>query len=79
MEVLYGESWEKYVIMKPPWTAITVLQCAIKHWMAAVSESFRRKAVFILKEFLQIFKNVSGNFINFVSMKLRTLCLGYLL
>lgn len=67
MCALYGESWEKYVILKPPWTTVTVLQCAVKHWIAAVSESFsRREAEVILKELLQIFKDRSGNFINFI-------------
>lgn len=65
MRTLYGESWEKYVIIKPPWTIITVLQCAIKHWIAAVSESFIRRAEATLKELLQIFKDTSGKFINF--------------
>lgn len=59
MSALYGESWEKYVILKPPWTVVTVLQCAVKHWIAAVSESFRREAEVILKELLQIFKDRS--------------------
>ncbi|CAL7939993.1 unnamed protein product [Xylocopa violacea] len=60
MHALYGESWEKHVLIKPPWTTITVLQCAIKHWIAAVSESFHRKAEVILKDLLQIFKSSSG-------------------
>lgn len=63
MRSLYGDSWEKYVIIQPPWTIVTVLQCAIKHWIAAVSESFLRKAEAILKELLEVFKNVSGNFV----------------
>ncbi|XP_078040802.1 swt1 RNA endoribonuclease isoform X2 [Augochlora pura] len=61
MHELYGASWEEYVIMKPPWTVVTVLQCAIKHWIAAVSESFMRKAETILKELLQIFRDKSGD------------------
>ncbi|XP_050479146.1 transcriptional protein SWT1 isoform X1 [Bombus huntii] len=60
MYALYGSSWEKYVIIKPPWTTVTVLQCAVKHWIAATSESFRRAAEYILKELLQIFKDISG-------------------
>ncbi|KOX69394.1 Transcriptional protein SWT1, partial [Melipona quadrifasciata] len=39
MCALYGTSWEKYVILKPPWTVVTVLQCAVKHWIAAVIEN----------------------------------------
>ncbi|KZC08401.1 Transcriptional protein SWT1 [Dufourea novaeangliae] len=60
MHELYGQSWEKHVIIRPPWTTVTVLQCAIKHWIAAVSESFSRKAETILKELLQIFKTTCG-------------------
>ncbi|XP_076765588.1 swt1 RNA endoribonuclease isoform X2 [Xylocopa sonorina] len=60
MHALYGEIWEKHVFIKPPWTTIAVLQCAIKHWIAAVSESFHRKAEVILKDLLQIFKSSSG-------------------
>lgn len=63
MYALYGSSWEKYVIIKPPWTTLTVLQCAVKHWIAATSESFRRAAEYTLKELLQIFKDISGNFV----------------
>ncbi|CAK9829010.1 Transcriptional protein SWT1 [Anthophora retusa] len=59
MHALYGESWEKYVIISPPWTTVTVLQCAIKHWIAAVSDSFQRKAEIMLKQLLEIFKNTS--------------------
>lgn len=66
MRELYGESWEKYVVIKPPWTAVTVLHCAIKHWIAAISESFLRRAEPILKELMQEFKRISGNFDNFV-------------
>lgn len=69
MNALYGASWEKYVILKPPWTVVTVLQCAVKHWIAVVSESFRREAEVILKELLQIFKDRSGNFVNFILAK----------
>ncbi|XP_026669491.1 transcriptional protein SWT1-like [Ceratina calcarata] len=59
MHSLYGECWEKYVLIKPPWTTITVLQCAIKHWIAIVSESFTKKADVVMKELLQIFKDTS--------------------
>ncbi|XP_076286282.1 swt1 RNA endoribonuclease [Lasioglossum baleicum] len=61
MHVLYGDSWERHVIIRPPWTVVTALQCAIKHWIAAVSESFLRKAEVVLKELLQIFRDVSGD------------------
>ncbi|XP_011315063.1 transcriptional protein SWT1 [Fopius arisanus] len=50
MQNLYGENWGKYVIIPPPWTTITVLKCAIKHWMAAVNDSFIRRAEPLLKE-----------------------------
>ncbi|XP_053970494.1 transcriptional protein SWT1 isoform X1 [Hylaeus volcanicus] len=60
MHALYGEPWEKYAIVKPPWTIINVLQCAIKHWIAAVSESFLRKGENVLKELLQLFRDTSG-------------------
>ncbi|OAD53425.1 Transcriptional protein SWT1, partial [Eufriesea mexicana] len=36
MYTLYGESWEKYVVIRPPWTTVTVLKCAVKHWIAAI-------------------------------------------
>ncbi|XP_076248874.1 swt1 RNA endoribonuclease isoform X2 [Calliopsis andreniformis] len=60
MHDLYGESWEKRAIIRPPWTTVSVLQCAIKHWIAVVSESFLRKAESVLKELLQIFRDTSG-------------------
>lgn len=61
MHALYGDSWERHVIIRPPWTVVTVFQCAVKHWIAAVSESFLRKAEIILKELLQIFREMSGD------------------
>ncbi|XP_015127152.1 uncharacterized protein LOC107048489 [Diachasma alloeum] len=61
MQNLYGENWEKYVIIPPPWTAITVLKCAIKHWMAAVNDSFIRRAEPILKELYDVMSKYEIN------------------
>lgn len=61
MSDIYGPDWEMFVIIKPPWTIITALKCAIKHWIAAISESFqKRHSVFILKELLQAFEYLPG-------------------
>ncbi|XP_066592364.1 transcriptional protein SWT1 isoform X2 [Prorops nasuta] len=54
---LYGDNWERYTIISPPWTIITVLKCAIKHWIAAVNESFLRKAEPLLKDLLKFFND----------------------
>ncbi|XP_015191410.1 PREDICTED: transcriptional protein SWT1-like isoform X2 [Polistes dominula] len=59
MKKLYDESWEKYVIVKPPWTIMCVLKCAIKHWIAATSEVFDREALNLLKELSEMFKEFS--------------------
>ncbi|XP_043502228.1 transcriptional protein SWT1-like isoform X2 [Polistes fuscatus] len=59
MKKLYDETWEKYVIVKPPWTVLCVLKCAIKHWIAATSEVFDREALNYLKELLEMFKALS--------------------
>ncbi|XP_071581304.1 uncharacterized protein Swt1 [Temnothorax nylanderi] len=59
MSEIYGEAeWKIYVIIKPPWTAITALKCAIKHWIAAINESFQRRAEYILKELLDAFLHI---------------------
>lgn len=50
MENLFSKAWERHVIIRPPWTVVTVLKCALKHWMAAVSEAFTRKTEATLKE-----------------------------
>lgn len=55
MKNLYGDTWEKYAIIKPPWTISCVLKCAVKHWIAAISEAFDRHAEPILKELQEIF------------------------
>lgn len=55
---LYGDDWEKYIIIRPPWTVDTALKCAIKYWIAAIGESFLRKAEGILKELLKAFQNL---------------------
>lgn len=51
MSEIFGEvEWKIYVIIKPPWTIVTALKCAMKHWIAAINESFHRRAEYILKE-----------------------------
>lgn len=50
MENLFGNAWERHVIIRPPWSVVTVLKCALKHWMAAVSEAFTRKVESLLKD-----------------------------
>ena len=57
MEVLFGSRWHMHVIIKPPWTLVDVLKCAIKHWIAAVSESFNRRCENNLKDLLENIKN----------------------
>lgn len=61
MQNLYNDTWEKYVFMKPPWSVYAVLRCAIKHWIAAVSDSFARRAESLLKELLEAFDNMPGS------------------
>ncbi|XP_046833779.1 transcriptional protein SWT1-like isoform X4 [Vespa crabro] len=58
MKNLFGETWEKYTIIKPPWTILCVLKCAIKHWIAAISDAFDRQAEHLLKELLEIFRTM---------------------
>ncbi|KYQ55450.1 Uncharacterized protein C1orf26 [Trachymyrmex zeteki] len=58
MSEIYGEAeWKVYVIIKPPWNTVTALKCAIKHWIAAISESFQRRAECFLKELLDAFEH----------------------
>nr|XP_050861601.1 transcriptional protein SWT1-like isoform X5 [Vespula vulgaris] len=58
MKNLFGENWETYTIVKPPWTVLCVLKCAIKHWIAAISEAFDKQAEHLLKELLEIFRTM---------------------
>ena len=60
MKNLYGDAWERYTIVRPPWSTKDVLKCAVKHWMAAVSESFTRRAEPILKELLETITHPPG-------------------
>lgn len=61
MSEIYGEAeWKFYIIIKPPWTTVTALKCAIKHWIAAINESFQRRAEYILKELLLAFEHSPG-------------------
>ncbi|XP_012232697.1 transcriptional protein SWT1 [Linepithema humile] len=58
MAEIYGElEWKIYVIIKPPWTIITALKCAVKHWIAAINESFQRHAESNMKDLLHAFEN----------------------
>lgn len=64
MSEVYGEAWHVYVIIKPPWTTVTALKCAIKHWIAAINESFQRRDVErLFKELLDTFEHTPGIFI----------------
>ncbi|XP_014237391.1 transcriptional protein SWT1-like [Trichogramma pretiosum] len=56
MNILFGDGWESHVIIRPPWSVIDALKCALKHWMAAVSESFTRKTESTLKELFDCLK-----------------------
>lgn len=58
MKNLFGENWETYTIVKPPWTVLCVLKCAIKHWIAAISEAFDKQAEHLLKELFEIFRTM---------------------
>lgn len=60
MAEIYGSDWETYVIIKPPWTIVTVLKCVIKHWIAAMNESFQQYAELIPRELLEIFEHLPG-------------------
>ncbi|XP_034937886.1 transcriptional protein SWT1 [Chelonus insularis] len=57
----FGDEWEKYTTLKPPWTAITVLKCATKYFIVVVSESFSTKAEPILKTLLQLITKLENN------------------
>ncbi|KAF7387208.1 hypothetical protein HZH68_012885 [Vespula germanica] len=58
MKNLFGETWEKYTIIKPPWTVLCVLKCSIKHWIAAISEAFDKQAEQLFKELSEIFRTM---------------------
>ncbi|XP_032663477.1 transcriptional protein SWT1 isoform X2 [Odontomachus brunneus] len=58
MSEIYGPEWETYVIIKPPWNIVTVLKCIIKHWIAAINESFHRYAELTTRELLEIFDHL---------------------
>ncbi|XP_058790584.1 transcriptional protein SWT1-like isoform X2 [Phymastichus coffea] len=59
METLFGNRWEMHVIIRPPWSVATVLKCALKHWMGAVSFSFKtRKIETMLHDLLEQINNV---------------------
>jgi hypothetical protein len=60
MENLFGKNWEMHVIIRPPWSIVTILKCALKHWMAAVSESFLRKTESMLRDILICINEVPG-------------------
>ncbi|KYN04040.1 Uncharacterized protein C1orf26 [Cyphomyrmex costatus] len=59
MSEIFGETeWKIYVIIKPPWSIVTALKCALKHWIAAISDSFQRRAEPVLKELLNAFEHM---------------------
>lgn len=40
MKDAYGDLWESIVLYKPPWSAIEVLKCFKKHWIAVFMDKF---------------------------------------
>lgn len=60
MEEIYGPQWEMFVIIKPPWTITTALKCVIKHWIAAINESFEQHVEFLVRELLESFERLPG-------------------
>ncbi|XP_011135656.1 transcriptional protein SWT1 isoform X2 [Harpegnathos saltator] len=58
MTECFGEEWETYVIIKPPWTVVTALKCIVKHWIAAINGSFQTYAESITRELLEIFEHL---------------------
>lgn len=65
MSDIYGEAeWQIYVIIKPPWNTISALKCAIKHWIAAINESFQKHAQHILQQLLGAFVYIPGIFVH---------------
>lgn len=58
MENLFGNNWERHVIVHPPWSILSVLKCALKHWIAAVSESFKNKTEPLLRDIQSCISNV---------------------
>ena len=54
MQSIYGDLWTSIIIHKPPWTALRVLQCIDKHWIAVFmdkfNESFHSTTLSLLKQ-----------------------------
>lgn len=60
MAEIFGPEWETYVIIKPPWTVVTALKCIVKHWIAALNESFQQQTEPIARELLECFEHLPG-------------------
>ncbi|XP_046735272.1 transcriptional protein SWT1 isoform X2 [Diprion similis] len=57
MEKLFGENWERHAIIQPPWSVIDVLKCTSKHWIAAISDAFVRRAETVVMKLTEMFLN----------------------
>ncbi|XP_046414257.1 transcriptional protein SWT1 isoform X2 [Neodiprion fabricii] len=57
MEKLFGEKWARHVIIQPPWSVMDVLKCTSKHWIAAISDVFVRRAESMVTKLTEIFLN----------------------
>ncbi|CAG7817419.1 unnamed protein product [Allacma fusca] len=61
----YGDpDWLNVVKIRPPWTAKSVVQCIIKHYVAVFTEVFGRKVSSAEKLLSLISQYKAGNFIN---------------
>lgn len=70
MKCLFGEYWKQHTVIPPPWTVVSIIRCCVKHWIAAVSESFKsRKMIDILKILLEDFLDKGGVLFNFALLR----------
>lgn len=53
MEAVFGDLWQKIVVVKPPWSLEDIVRCINKHWIAVFSFIYS-------KDFLQKFDHLNS-------------------
>ncbi|KAL0280262.1 UNVERIFIED_CONTAM: hypothetical protein PYX00_001606 [Menopon gallinae] len=49
----FGKDWKRLVIRKPPWTAMDIIECLIKHWRSVFSFVFQKNILPLIEELKQ--------------------------
>ncbi|KAK6195260.1 hypothetical protein SNE40_000728 [Patella caerulea] len=61
MKDAFNNIWKSVIYRKPPWSALDIMECFQKHWMAVFGMILPRKKEYLVKDIVNIVKNPEMN------------------